>query len=154
MRLLFLGERGVSRALMAQAIANQELGHSFDIAGAGLHVGEEAHAPTLALLNRLGHDIRGLVPEPMPDPASYDIIIGLSDRVAEHAPGGRKAIVLWPFDDPTEPLGIKQAEAERVARVYGEIARRVEIMAALPLAALDQIAVRTRLQDIDHETTD
>ena len=56
----------------------------------------------------------------------------------------------WGFEDPAAAQGSDEARRKVFMKVFVEIARRIELMLALPIEKLDRLALERRVRDIGH----
>lgn len=154
--VLFLCTGNSARSIIAESILNKDGAPRFRGFSAGSHPKGEPHPLALDLLRRQGHDITTLRSKSWedfvgPDAPQPDFVITVCDRAAaEPCPiwPGQPLTAHWGMPDPAEATG---NEAERVlafAETFRILSRRIELMLALPIASLDQLALNRELRQI------
>ena len=125
----------------------------FVVASAGSDPGDAVHPMALKTLAS-----RGIVWTGHPKSVSvvcderWDLIITVCDRAKETCPTvpGQPVYAHWGMDDPadvTEPEAQERAFHETLTYV----ARRIDLLLALPVESLERAALRTRVQAIADE---
>jgi len=154
--VLFLCTHNSARSIMAEAILEQIGGSKFNAYSAG---SEPAAAPSpevIAKLQALGHDVSKLRSKSwnefmQPTSPRMDFVIALCDTLeGQVCPdfGSKVVTAAWPFPDPAKFTGSDKERATVLNSLYGMIRRRLDIFINLPFAALDQMAVKARLDEL------
>lgn len=157
--VLFLCTRNSARSIMAEAIL-QKIGQGrFHAFSAGSAPAPEGPLPeVLQQLKALGHDISALHSkswEEFTGPAAtrMDFVIALCDVVAgQVCPdfGDTTITAAWPLPDPAKFTGSNAERATLLNELYAALHRRLSIFISLPLATLDRMALKARLDELAH----
>lgn len=154
--VLFLCSANSARSILAEALL-RDLGQGdFRAFSAGTRPGPAPHPHALSLLARQGHDISALRPKSLTDFAGpqaprMDFVFTVCDLAAAEdcAPWpGRPMAAHWGLPDPAQALGSAAEIALAFAQTYDALRRRIEAFVALPLAALERVALQHRLDQI------
>lgn len=157
--ILFLCTGNSARSVMAEALMNRLSQNRFRSYSAGSHPAGQVNAFTLELLNRKGLATEGLRSKnwdefAQPGSASMDFVITVCDKAAgEVCPvwPGQPMTAHWGFEDPAAAVGSNEARRKVFEKVFIEIARRIELMLALPMEKLDRLALERQVRDIGHQ---
>ena len=158
--VLFLCTRNSARSLMAQALLEQLGRGKFHAYSAGP---EPAGAPMPEVIERLrtlGHEVSHLRCKSWeeftrPDAPRMDFVITLCDTLqGQDCPdlGSRPITSAWPLPDPAKFTGNAAERATMINALYAMIRRRLEIFINLPIASLDEMALRKRLDELGDAT--
>lgn len=155
--VLFLCTRNSARSIMAEAILNRVGGARFRAFSAGSQPSPEGPMPeVLAQLKALGHDVSALQSKSWdafagPDSPTVDFVIALCDTLSgQVCPDFGETIVTaaWPLPDPAKFTGSVAERATLLNELYASLRRRLEIFAALPVASLDRMALKARVDEL------
>jgi ArsR family transcriptional regulator, arsenate/arsenite/antimonite-responsive transcriptional repressor / arsenate reductase (thioredoxin) len=156
-QVLFLCTRNSARSIMAEAIL-QKLGQGrFAAHSAGSEPSPEGPLPeVVSQLSALGHDVSGLTSKSWslfmePGAPRMDFVITLCDILAgQSCPdfGGTTATAAWPLPDPAKFSGNAAERATLLNELYAALHRRIGIFVSLPIAALDRISLKARLDEL------
>lgn len=155
--VLFLCTRNSARSIMAEAILNRVGGGKFRAFSAGSQPSPEGPMPeVLAQLKALGHDVSALRSKSWdefvgPEAPRVDFVIALCDTLAGQAcPDFGETVITaaWPLPDPAKFTGSVAERATLLNELYASLKRRIEIFAALPVASLDRIALKARVEEL------
>lgn len=155
--VLFLCTRNSARSIMAEAILNRVGGGKFRAFSAGSQPSPDGPLPeVLAQLKALGHDVSALRSKSWnefvgPDAPRVDFVIALCDTLAGQAcPDFGETVITaaWPLPDPAKFTGSVAERATLLNELYASLKRRIEIFAALPVASLDRIALKARVEEL------
>jgi arsenate reductase len=155
--VLFLCTRNSARSIMAEAILNRVGGARFRGFSAGSQPAPEGPMPeVLAQLKALGHDVSALRSKSWdafagPDAPRVDFVIALCDTLSgQVCPDFGQTIVTaaWPLPDPAKFTGSVAERATLLNELYASLRRRLEIFAALPVASLDRMALKARVDEL------
>jgi len=158
-RLLFLCTGNSARSQMAEAILNWK--------GAGRFRAESAGSRPAARVNPLaietlrdhglvwsGHsprsvDVDGLEREP------WDFVITVCDRAKEACPifPGQPVLAHWGMPDPAEVEGDDGAKRAAFRDAFLLIARRIDLLLALPIEKLERLVLEDRVRAIGSAST-
>lgn len=157
--VLFLCTHNSARSIMAEAILNKVGAGRFRAFSAGSDPRPEGPlAEVIAQLRALGHDVSGLASKSWnlfmePGAPRMDFVITLCDTLAGQAcPDFGETVVTgaWPLPDPAKFTGSAAERASLLNELYAGLRRRIEIFTSLPLASLDRIALKARLDELAH----
>lgn len=157
--VLFLCTGNSARSILAEAILNEVGKGLFRAYSAGSFPKGEVHPLALELLMRSGHPVDGLRSKSWdefsaPDAPHMDFVFTVCDNAAnEVCPiwPGHPMTAHWGLPDPAAAEG---SEAERrlaFAETYRMLSNRIRIFTSLPIRALDELSLQSRLQAIGQE---
>lgn len=156
--ILFLCTGNSARSIMAEAVTNTRAGHRFAAYSAGAAPTGAINPHVAAFLEAAGHDIGAYRSKSWEvfledDAPAIDIVITVCDSAHETCPAfpGRPTTAHWGLADPAEFTGGEAEIRAQVGEVYGQIVRRVELLAALPMETFESSALKDGLQRI-HDT--
>ncbi|MFZ0211172.1 MAG: arsenate reductase ArsC [Candidatus Acidiferrales bacterium] len=157
--VLFLCTGNSARSIMAEAILNHKGRPIFAAYSAGSHpVGhvrtealrqlEMAHIPVAGLRSKSWGEFS------MPDAPKLDFVFTVCDNAAkEICPiwPGQPMTAHWGIPDPATVVGSQ----ERIERAYRDaftvLDRRIGLFLCLPIASLDQLAMKREIDRIGHQ---
>lgn len=154
--VLFLCTGNSARSIIAEAIINREGKGRFNGFSAGSQPKGAVHPLTLHLLRRLNYDVSGLRSKnwsefAAPGAPQLDFVFTVCDNAAN------EVCPVWPGQPMTahwgvpDPAAIEGNEAEKhvaFADTYRMLNQRITIFANLPIASLDQLTLKRRLDEI------
>lgn len=152
--VLFVCSGNSARSIMAEAILASIGRGRFRAYSAGSDPLGTVHPAAERLLAMLGHDLGGLrsktwIEFATPDAPPLDMVFTLCDRAAgEVCPAwrGEPLVAHWSLPDPAAaPLPDQMAAFHDC---YRDLDRRIRLLTALPIAALDRLALKARLHDL------
>jgi arsenate reductase len=152
--VLFLCTRNSARSIMAEAILNAIGGGRFRAFSAGSDPAPEGPLPeVLDRLRALGHEVAGLRSKSWhvftgPDAPRFDLLIALCDALELRAIpnfAGPHLAAAWPLPDPVKFAGSASERATLLDELYAALHRRLSALVGLPLATLDRLALKRRL---------
>lgn len=155
--VLFLCTHNSARSIMAEAILAELAPTRFAAFSAGSDPAPAGPLPeVLAKLKALGHDIAALRSKSWdaftgPAAPHIDFAIALCDITTGQACpdfGATTLTAAWPLPDPAKFTGSAVERATLLNELYAGLRRRLEAFAALPLATLDRIALKARLDEL------
>lgn len=154
--ILFLCTGNSARSILAEALMNRHGKGRFRAYSAGSHPVGRVNPLALELLSANGFPVEGLRSKNWdefahPDAPRMDFVVTVCDKAAgEVCPvwPGQPMTAHWGFPDPAAATGPEPARRRAFEQVYREIARRLDIMLALPIDKLDRIALTRRMRDI------
>jgi protein-tyrosine-phosphatase len=154
--VLFLCTGNSARSILAEAILNKLGAGNFRAYSAGSQPKGVVNPLAVHLLQSLGYETTGLRSKSWqefaaPGAPELDFIFTVCDNAAGEACPvwpGQPATAHWGIADPAEAKGSAAEIALAFKDAYRFLSRRIEAFAALPFAALDQAALRARLQEI------
>jgi protein-tyrosine-phosphatase len=154
--VLFLCTGNSARSIIAEAILNKLGQGNFRAYSAGSQPKGEINPRTLDLLSRLGHDTSGLRSKSWnefskPGAPPFDVIITVCDNAAGEACPvwpGKPVTAHWGIADPATARGSPAEIASAFQATYDLLVGRIGKLVSLPIATLDQAAVKSRLREI------
>ena len=154
--VLFLCTHNAARSIMAEVLLDKLGRGRFRAYSAGSDPGPAPNPDVLARLATLGHDTATLRSKSWheftgPDAPRMDFVITLCDEPdAQVCPdfGALPVTAAWPLPDPAKFTGSPVERSAMLNELYAGLHRRIEILTALPFAALDRIALKARLDEL------
>ena len=155
--VLFLCTRNSARSIMAEAILAKLGQGRFRAFSAGSDPAEAGPMPeVLAQLRALGHDVAGLRSKNWleftgPEAPRMDFVIALCDTLHGQAcPDFGDTVITgaWPLPDPAKFTGSMAERATLLNEVYAGLRRRLEAFTSLPIASLDRMALKARVDEL------
>lgn len=154
---LFICTRNSARSIMAEALLNRLGAGRFVAHSAGSHPAGAVHPLALQTLAAMHMPAEGLCSKDWsafarPDAPALDFVITVCDQAAgETCPvwPGQPMTAHWGVADPAATA--EGSEAQRLKLFWDTavvLKRRIELMLALPLAALDRLAIQRQIRDI------
>jgi arsenate reductase len=142
--VLFLCTGNSARSIIAEAVLNRIVAGKFRAYSAGSQP------------RGLGYDTSGFRSKSWnefatPGAPAFDFIFTVCDDAAgETCPvwPGKPMTAHWGIPDPAAVTGSDAEIALAFNEAYGMLSRRIELLLALPLAALDRMATQARLNEI------
>jgi len=152
--VLFLCTGNSARSILAEAILNRVGRGKFKAYSAGSHPKGEVHPQALRLLGSMGYDTSSLRSKPWdefaaPGAPQLHFVITVCDNAAgEVCPiwPGQPMTAHWGLPDPAAVEG--PAGGLAFAETYRMLNNRIGIFASLPIAKLDRLSLKQRLDDI------
>ena len=159
--ILFLCTGNSARSILAEAIMNKVGQGRFVAHSAGSHPKGEVHPQAIKLLKGLGYATEGFrskawdefAVEGAPD---LDFVITVCDNAAgEVCPDwpGQPISSHWGLADPAAVTGPDAAIALAFADTYRMLNNRIGIFTSLPIAKLDRLSLKRRMDDIGASET-
>ena len=157
--VLFLCTHNSARSILAEALLNKIGQGRFQAFSAGSAPSPNGPLPeVITQLRTLGHDVSALRSKSWteftgPDAPRMDFVITLCDILAgQSCPDFGDTIVTaaWPLPDPMKFTGNTAERATLLNGLYGGLRRRLEAFTALPIAALDRMALKARMDELAH----
>jgi arsenate reductase len=154
--VLFLCTGNSARSILAEAILNKIGKGKFRAYSAGSRPKGEVNPQTINLLKGLGYDTSGLSSKSWnefakPGAPPFDFIFTVCDDAAGEACPvwpGKPATAHWGIADPAAVRGTGVEVARAYRDAYRYLSRRIELFAALPFRALDEISLAAKLKEI------
>lgn len=152
--VLFLCTGNSARSILAESILGQLGAGRFRAFSAGSQPKGEPHPMAIEVLRDFGFPHEGFRSKSWtefsgPDAPAIDLIITVCDNAAgEVCPvwPGKPITAHWGIEDPAAVEGPGQREA--FVQALGFMQRRIELLLALPVKALDGMSLRSRLAEI------
>lgn len=154
--VLFLCTANSARSIIAEAVLNRMGNGRFRAYSAGSRPRGEVNPYARRLLESLNYDTSGLRSKSWnefarPGAPVFDFVFTVCDNAAgETCPiwPGHPITAHWGIPDPAQARGSDAEIANAFYDAYRELARRIEVFAALPLASLDRMSLQDRLREI------
>lgn len=154
--ILFLCTGNSARSIMAEALMNHLSRGRFRAYSAGSHAVGQVNPFALELLRRKGFAVDALCSKnwdefAQPDAPQMDFVITVCDKAAgEVCPvwPGQPLTAHWGFEDPAAAQGPDETKRKLFEKVFIEIARRIELLLALPVEKLDRLALEKKVREI------
>ncbi len=159
LRVLFLCTRNSARSQIAEALMRSKIERvaagRFEVASAGATPASGVHPLALQALRDYGIDWSAAKPKSIDSlhGEHWDLIITVCDRAKETCPvfPGQPAFAHWGMDDPSDIEGGDDARRRAFRSVLSYLARRIDLLLALPVERLERIALERRAQAIADE---
>lgn len=160
--VLFLCTGNSARSIMAEAILQRAGAGRFKAFSAGSFPTGKVNPHALELLRRFNHKTDGFRSKSWDEFAGdsapkMDFVFTVCDQAAgEVCPiwPGQPMTAHWPFPDPAAFEGTEAETSAFFAGVYGQIHNRIDIFVNLPIASLDKLSLKTRLDSIGRGESD
>ncbi|MGE0502366.1 MAG: arsenate reductase ArsC [Rhizobiaceae bacterium] len=154
--VLFLCTGNSARSILAEAILKRVGAGRFAAYSAGSHPKGEVHAFAIHLLKRLNHDTgfarsKNWEEFAVPGAPVMDFVFTVCDNAAaESCPvwPGQPMTAHWGVPDPAAAEGTEAERHLAFAEAYRMLNARIAAFTSLPLASLDRMALKQRLDDI------
>jgi len=157
--VLFLCTGNSARSIMAEAILNRTGAGKFTAYSAGSHPRGEVHPRTLQLLKRLNYATDDFRSKPwdefaVADAPQLDFVFTVCDNAAN------EVCPVWPGQPMTAHWGVPdpaavQGSPEQIERAFHDafmiLDRRIMLFLCLPLATLDQLAIKREINRIGQQ---
>jgi arsenate reductase len=156
LRILFLCTGNSARSQIAEALLASKGAGRFEVASAGSKPAPRVNPYAVEVLREVGLDWSDRQPKGIDAVADrpWDFVITVCDRAKESCPvlPGTPVMAHWGMDDPAEVSG-SDAEVRRAFLLTRQmLARRIDLLLALPLEKLDRLTTKARLDAIASET--
>lgn len=157
--VLFLCTGNSARSVMAECIL-RDLGRGrFNAFSAGSQPTGAINPYAHELLEHTGHDVGQLRSKSWDEFAEdgapeMDFVITVCDNAAgEVCPvwPGQPMSAHWPFSDPAAFEGSEAEKRAFFAQIYAQIRRRLEIFTSLPIASLDRLSLKRRMDELGED---
>jgi arsenate reductase len=155
--VLFLCTHNSARSIMAEAILDKIGRPRFEGWSAGSDPRRDGPLPeVMTLLKTLGHDVSDLRSKSWnelagADAPRMDFVITLCDTLhGQTCPdfGATTVTGAWPLPDPSKFSGSTAERATLLNEVYAGLRRRLEALISLPVASLDRMALKARVDEL------
>jgi arsenate reductase (thioredoxin) len=154
--VLFLCTANSARSILAEAILNQIGEGRFHAFSAGSHPRGAVNPVALDVLRSLGHPVEDLRSKSwdefaQPDAPKLDFVFTVCDNAAG------EVCPIWPGQPMTahwgipDPAAVEGSDAEIHAAffdAYRQLRNRISLFTALPIASIDRLSLRHRLEEI------
>jgi arsenate reductase len=154
--VLFLCTANSARSILAEAILNQIGEGRFRAFSAGSYPRGSVNPAAIDVLRSLGHPVEDLRSKSwdefaQPDAPKLDFVFTVCDNAAG------EACPIWPGQPMTahwgipDPAAVEGSDAEIHAAffdAYRQLKNRISLFTALPIASIDRLSLRHRLEEI------
>jgi arsenate reductase len=148
-RILFLCTGNSARSQIAEALVTHKASDRFEAASAGSKPAPQVNPFAIEVLSEVGIDWSGRSPKSVDAVLGqpWDIVITVCDRAKEACPifPGRPATAHWGMEDPAEVGGSTEEKRGAFSRTRQLLARRIDLLLALPLEKIDRLSLERRL---------
>ena len=157
LNVLFLCTGNSARSILGEAILGHDGAGRFKAYSAGSNPTGTVNRWAIHTLNTLGYPAEGYRSKSwneFADGPEFDLIFTVCDSTAAEACPvwpGRPTSAHWGIPDPAAVEGSDAEKAAAFLDAFRMLKRRIDLMLALPIASLEQIALREKLQSIGHE---
>ncbi|MCR9239171.1 MAG: arsenate reductase ArsC [Alphaproteobacteria bacterium] len=160
LNVLFLCTGNSARSILAEAIMNRLGAGRFKAYSAGSFPKGTVHPEAIALLARLGFDTgfarsKNWDEFANPDAPKMDFVFTVCDDAAnETCPvwPGQPLSAHWGIPDPAAIDGTDSEVSLAFSEAYRMLNTRISIFTALPLASIDRMSLKPKLDEIGRQT--
>jgi arsenate reductase len=158
--VLFLCTGNSARSLMAECLLRRHGAGRFRSYSAGSHPLGHVHPLALELLQQLHHHVDGLRSKSWdefsgPGAPLLDFVFTVCDRAAgeacPHWPG-QPITAHWGVEDPSAAPGPLEHQRQVFRSIYAQLDRRIRLLTVLPIASLDRLSLKARLEAIGKDS--
>ena len=154
--VLFLCTGNSARSIMGEAILNRVGAGRFKAYSAGSHPKGEVNPRTLGLLKRLDYSTESYRSKSWDefartDAPHLDFVFTVCDQAAQEVCPiwpGQPMTAHWGVPDPAAATGTDAEISRAFYEAYRQLNNRISLFVALPLARLDKLALKKRLDEI------
>jgi protein-tyrosine-phosphatase len=154
--VLFLCTHNSARSVIAECVMNRLGAGRFKAYSAGSQPSGRVHPYAMELLQRLSYDTGGLRSKSWeeftaPDAPELDFVFTVCDDAAnEVCPvwPGQPMTAHWGLPDPSRAVGNEAERRFAFADTHRMLNQRIGIFTSLPLASLDRLTLKHRLDAI------
>ena len=160
--VLFICTGNSARSILAEAILNRAGNGTFNGFSAGSHPTGAINPNALELLRSLDHPTENLRSKDWQEFAAEDApVLDFTFTVCDNAAGevcpvwpGQPMTAHWGLPDPAAVTGTKAEIAAAFTETYRMLNNRIEVFVNLPLASLDALSLKSRLDDIGRDQSE
>ena len=154
--VLFLCTGNSARSIMGEAILEREGMGTFRAFSAGSQPAGAVNPHAIALLERLGHDTSSLRSKSWeefagPNAPKMDFVFTVCDKAAQETCPvwpGQPMTAHWGVPDPALATSSDAEIALAFSEAYRMLRTRISIFVSLPMARLDKLSLKKKLDDI------
>jgi arsenate reductase (thioredoxin) len=140
---------------MAEALLNHKGKGRFHAESAGSRPAARVNPYAIAALQQSGIRWAGHEPRTVDglERERWDFVITVCDRAKESCPyfPGQPIIAHWGMEDPADVEGSDEAKARAFGLALFTLARRIDLLLALPIDKLQRLALESRVRAIGGE---
>lgn len=150
--VLFLCTGNSARSQIAEALLATRGKGRFRVGSAGVHPAAQVNPYAVEILREYGIDWTGRVPKTIDEVIDqpWDFVITVCDRAKESCPilPGQPALAHWGMPDPAEAPGDDGTKRAAFRTTAVTLARRIDLLLALPFESLERKARDERVRRI------
>jgi arsenate reductase len=150
--VLFLCTGNSARSQIAEALMNKKARGKFVASSAGSHPAPRVNPFAIRALRDIGIDWSGHAPMSIDSMTGehFDFVITVCDNAKEACPvlPGHPIHAHWGMEDPAEVQGTDEEKSRAFTAARVLLARRIDLMLALPIEKLDRLTFGSRLNEI------
>jgi len=143
---------------MAEALMNQKAQGRYRAESAGSHPAARVNPFAIEALRQIGIEWSGHAPRSVDAVAgqNWDFVITVCDRAKESCPvlPGHPVLAHWGMDDPADAQGTDAEKLKAFVAARILLARRIDLMLALPAEKLDHMLLEQKLRAIAAQTAE
>jgi Protein-tyrosine-phosphatase len=157
LNVLFLCTGNSARSILGEAILNHDGAGRFRAYSAGSNPTGKVNPWAIHTLETLGYPVEGYRSKSwneFENGPEFDLIFTVCDSAAaETCPvwPGHPTSAHWGIPDPAAVEGSDAEKAAAFLDAFRMLKRRIDLMLALPMASLEELALREKLQAIGRE---
>lgn len=159
--VLFLCTGNSARSILAESIVNKLGKGRFHGFSAGSHPSGRVNPLALDLLKQLDYSTEGLRSKSWDEFAGmdgihFDFVITVCDNAAGEACPvwpGHPVTAHWGIPDPAAVEGTELEKQSAFSQAYKSMDRRIKLLLSLPLASIDQLRIKERMNEIGQSST-
>jgi arsenate reductase len=152
LRVLFVCTGNSARSQMAEALLNFKGKGRFHAESAGARPAAQVNPYAIETLREHHVPWAGQPPRGLDglDRQPWDFVITVCDRAKESCPifPGQPVLAHWGMSDPAEVVGSDAAQRKAFRDAFLLLARRIDLLLALPVEGLARLALERRVQAI------
>jgi len=160
--VLFLCTGNSARSILAESILRKDGAGRFHAFSVGSHPKGEVNPCAVETLRHLGYPTNALRSKSWdefaaPDAPQMDFVFTVCDSAAgEVCPAwpGHPVTAHWGIEDPAAVAGTELEKLAAFATSFRYLRNRISLFLALPLASLDRMALKRRLDEIGSGAND
>jgi arsenate reductase len=141
-----------ARSQIAEALLARKGAGRFEVVSAGSQPAPRVNPLAVQVLSEAGIDWRGKVPKGLPglEKERWDFVITVCDRARESCPifPGTPILAHWGMPDPAEVTGDDETRIRAFRETFTVLARRIDLLLALPIEKLERLAVEREVRGI------
>ena len=159
--VLFLCTGNSARSILAESIMNKLGKGRFRAFSAGSHPSGRVNPLALDLLERLDFPTEGLRSKSWDEFAGmgrihFDFVVTVCDNAAAEACPvwpGHPLTAHWGIPDPAAVQGTAMQKQSAFSQAYESMERRIKLLLSVPMASIDQIRIKERMDAIGQSST-